>query len=124
MLHIFANLTNLKAFQEPDYLEEPNSTYIFSVDSKILIQKIKSVVLVVIIVVGLIGNSLNLAIFRRKCMFEISTFKFLFALSANNIFVLLFGGSDVLMNNIYQFEIRNYSIGFCKFHTYITYCVT
>ncbi len=121
----FVNMTKMKNFQDHDlYDESSNSLEIFSVDSKILMQKIKAAILLFIIFIGIIGNLLNLVVFRKKSMFEISTFKLLFALSLNNLLVLGIGGSDVIMASVLSFEIRNYSIGFCKFHTYLTYVIT
>ena len=105
------------------YYENDSSSDI-SLDWKILIQKIKSIILIIIITIGLIGNSLNLIIFGKKNMRKISTFKFLFCLSANNLLVLAIGATDVLINNIFQFEIRTYSMELCKLHTYFTYVVT
>ena len=79
-------------------------------------------------------------------MRKISTFRFLFYLSASDLLVLLVGATgifilssflilkfnlnllyiskkDVLINNIFQFEIRTYSNALCKFHTFTTYWV-
>jgi hypothetical protein len=118
-----SNFVNMKNFQDL-YEEKSNSLQYLSVDSKILMQKIKSAILLFIIFIGIIGNLLNLVVFRKKSMFEISTFKYLFALSLNNLLVLGLAGSDVFMSSVLSFEIRNYSIGFCKFHTYLTYVIT
>ena len=95
-----------------------------SLDSKILIQKVKASILVFVILIGIIGNILNLMVFAKQSMRKISTFQFLLFLSINNIIVLLIGASDVLLNNIVPFEIRNFSNAFCKLHTYITYIST
>ena len=92
------------------------------------------------------GNTLNLIVFGKKAMRKISTFRFLFYLSASDLLVLLVGATgifilssflilkfnlnllyisnkDVLINNIFQFEIRTYSNALCKFHTFTTYWV-
>ena len=116
----------MKKLEEIFYEDEhasPNSLN-FSLDSKIVIQRIKSIVLTIIICIGIIGNSFNLIIFGKKSMRKVATFKYLFVLSINNLLVLCVGASDVLVTNIFQFEIRSYSNHFCKLHTYFTYVVT
>ena len=102
----------------------PSNSLNISIESKLLIQKIKSIVLTIIICIGLIGNSLNLIIFGKKKMRKVTTFKYLFYLSLNNLLVLGVGATDVLMSNIFQFEIRSYSNAMCKLHTFFTYVVT
>ena len=120
-LNFFSNLTNLNYFQE-SYYEDESINY-FPLDLKI-IKHIKPGFLFIIISAGIIGNLLNIRIFQRKNMIQISTFKFFLALSINKFLALLFGGFYIFLNDVYQFEIRNYSAGLCKLHTYIAYCVT
>jgi len=62
-------------------------------------------------------------VFGKKAMRKISTFRFLFYLSLSDLLVLLVGATDVLINNIFQFEIRTYSNSLCKLHTFTTYWV-
>ena len=62
--------------------------------------------------------------FGKKCFRKLNTFRFLFFLSLCDFLVLSIGASDVLISNMYQFEIRTYSRFLCKVHTYLTYTVT
>ena len=114
----------MKKIEELFRQDEHTSPLNLSIDSKILIQKIKSVVLVLIICIGLTGNSLNMLIFGQKTMRQVSTFRYLFFLSAANMLVLGIGATDVLIANVFQFEIRSVSNCMCKLHTYATYVVT
>ena len=102
----------------------PSNSLNISLDSKLLLQKIKSIVLTILICVGILGNSLNMLIFGKKKMRKVATFKYLFFLSLNNLLVLGVGATDVLLSNIFQFEIRSYSNAMCKLHTFFTYVVT
>ena len=67
---------------------------------------------------------LNLIVFAKKKMRKITTFRFLLYLSVIDILVLLTGVTDILMKEMFHFEIRNYSDLVCRFHTFLTYSVT
>ena len=114
------NIEELYAYERTS---KPNSFNI-SLDSKLLIQKVKSIVLTIVICIGLIGNSLNMIIFCRKTMRKVTTFRYLFFLALSNLLVLCVGATDVLMSNIFHFEIRYYSNVMCKMHTFFTYVAT
>ena len=78
----------------------------------------------VIIIIGVVGNLLNIVVFSRRQMRQISTFRFLFYLSAIDLLVLIICATDAVVKFGYQIEIRSYSIILCKLHTFLTYFLT
>jgi hypothetical protein len=83
-----------------------------------------STLLVIVIIVGLIGNVLNLAVFGRKNLRKMPTFRFLFYLSLIDIFILLICATNSVLTYGYNIEIRLYSRLACKFHTFFAYLLT
>ena len=118
------NLSEIIQLQQNIMNDSSSQSSAFSASSKKLIQNLKIFILLTIIVLGVIGNTLNLIVFSKNSMRKISTFRYLFYLSMSDLFVLTIGATDVLINNIFQFEIRSYSTLMCKLHTFFTYFVT
>ncbi len=54
-------------------------------------------IILYICVLNFKGNTLNLIVFGKKAMRKISTFRFLFYLSASDLLVLTIGATDVLV---------------------------
>ncbi len=77
-----------------------------------------------IILIGSIGNLLNIAIFSRKGFKNCSTFRFLIYLSVIDLNVLLFCASDAFLRFGFQIHIRQISTNLCRFHTFFTYLFT
>ena len=80
--------------------------------------------LLLIIIIGLFGNIINLAVFKQKSMRKNSTFKYLFYLSIIDILVLLICATDSLMTNGNIFSIRLLSNLTCKCKYFIDYFLT
>ena len=96
----------------------------FQTEWEKFITKIKVIILAIIILIGCIGNTLNLIVFGKKSLKKITAFRFLFFLSAFDILVLTIGAVEILMRNAFEFELRLYSTLTCKIHTFATYTVT
>jgi len=81
-------------------------------------------VLPLIILIGIIGNLLNIIIFSRRVFKYCSTFRFLIHLSVFDLLVLLICASDAFLRFGFQIHIRQYSTFICKLHTFFTYLFT
>jgi hypothetical protein len=77
-----------------------------------------------IIVVGIVGNIINLIVFSKRSMRQTSTFRFLFYLSAADLLVIVVCCSDLLLRFNYNIDIRSYSWLSCRLHTFFTYFLT
>lgn len=93
-------------------------------DVDLMDMKIISGLLITIICIGTVGNSLNIIIFSKKNMRQISTFRFLLYLSISDLLVLLFCSTDALARFGFQLEIRSTHLILCKVHTFLTYFLT
>ena len=82
-----------------------------------------NIVMPSIIVVGVIGNILNLIVFGKETMRKTSTFRFLFYLSAFDLLVLTICLPDVIFQIKYpnEDELRIRSLAICRLHTFFTY---
>jgi len=78
------------------------------------------ILLIMIIFVGIFGNVLNLLIFSKRKMRQVSTFRFLLYISMSDLLVLLVGATQFLTNAIFNFDLRSYSLFVCKTHTFLT----
>ena len=76
------------------------------------------------ILVGLLGNFINLIVLWKKNLRKISTFQFLFYLSIIDLLVLVICASDSMLTYGFYIEIRLYSSFTCKIHTFLTYFLT
>lgn len=79
------------------------------------------VTLMVIIVVGTLGNIINIVVFSKPNMRKGSTFRFLLYLAITDMLVLLVCSTDALSRFGFQWEIRAQSIFTCRVHTFLTY---
>ncbi len=80
-----------------------------------------SIILIMVICIGLVGNTLNIIVFGRKEMRNKSTFRLLFYLSIIDILVLLTCTTDALFTFGFKIQIRLYSTFVCRFHTFLSY---
>ena len=78
----------------------------------------------IFILIGLVGNLINLIVFSHKTMIKNSTFKYLFYLSIIDMLVLAFCASDSFLTFAYYIQIRLKSEVMCRFHTFLTYFLT
>nr|QVK45806.1 G protein-coupled receptor [Proales similis] len=79
---------------------------------------------IVLLVIGLIGNTLCLLIFQQQQMRKNSTFTYLAFLAVVDLFVLLFGLGDIILISYFKFVLRNQSIVICRVHSFLTYAFT
>ena len=83
-----------------------------------------SLLLILMIIFGILGNILNFIVFSRRSMRNTSTFRFLFYLTLADFFVLIVCSSDTLLSYGFEIEIRLYSLAVCRAHTFLTYFLT
>lgn len=76
------------------------------------------------IVIGITGNGINIALFLRKNMRKHLLFKILLTLTITDLIILIFCGSESYLNLTYNIDIRNYSTYTCKFETFFVYFLT
>lgn len=86
--------------------------------------KLTLVLMAVLIVVGVIGNLINILVFSRRHMRKVSTFRFLLYLAITDMLVLLVCTTDALSKFGFQWEIRSQSTILCRLHTFLTYVLT
>ena len=73
---------------------------------------------IVLLIVGIFGNVLSLIVFCHESMKKNSVFKYLAYLSIVDLFVIILGLGDMIAISYFKFIIRNYSIVFCRLHTF------
>jgi hypothetical protein len=86
--------------------------------------KIFKALFITMIIIGIIGNSLNIVIFSKKIMSKNFTFKILLTLAITDLIILVFCGSESYMNLTYNIDIRNQSTYICKIDTFLVYFLT
>ena len=83
-----------------------------------------TIILSLLIIIGVIGNLLNMMVFLSKTMRKNSTFRYLFYLSAIDLLVLITCTTDSLLTYGYYVMIRLQSDFLCKIHTFLAYFLT
>lgn len=85
-----------------------------------------STLLVAIIIIGIVGNVLNVLVFSRPKMRLLSTFRFLLYMSIFDLLILLTCATDAwtTFNHYFTFQIRHMSGFSCRFHVFLTYFFT
>ena len=84
----------------------------------------KTIILSIIIVIGLIGNTINLIIFsNNNSIRKISTFRYLFYLVLIDLFILILCASETVLQYEAFINIRLYSDLTCKLHSFLTGCL-
>jgi len=78
----------------------------------------------VIILIGTIGNIVNIILFSRKTFKSNSTFRFLLYLSIFDLLVLLICAPDAFLRFGYNIHLRQLSLYSCRLHTFFTYFFT
>lgn len=74
-----------------------------------------------IIVIGVVGNLINIVIFGKRRMKKVSTFRFLLYLSIFDLLIIMVCASEALLQFEYLVEIRRISPLLCVIHTFLTY---
>ncbi len=83
-----------------------------------------SIILLIIILVGVLGNLMNLIVFSSKTMRKNSIFQYLLYLSLIDLLVLLVCAIDSLLSFDFLIMIRLKSNLTCKIHTFLSYLLT
>jgi hypothetical protein len=73
----------------------------------------------VIIIIGVVGNSLNIAVLIRPALYRYSCSRYFLALASNNLFYSGIIFTYHLLASGYQINPSNYSVISCKIITYI-----
>jgi hypothetical protein len=81
-------------------------------------------VTILVIVVGLFGNTLSLIVFISSNMRNTSIFRYLAYLSVVDSLVLILGLGDMILISYTRVVLRNYSIVLCRLHTFLLYTFT
>ena len=76
---------------------------------------------IILVLIGVSGNLLSLAVFQSSTMKSNSIFTYLAYLSVVDLFVIVFGLGDLILISYAGFVLRDYSIILCRAHTFITY---
>jgi hypothetical protein len=92
--------------------------YSITEDRKMLLM---SVILSLVIILGLLGNIINVIVFLNKSMKQKSTFRYLIYLSLLDSFILITCAIDSVLTFSNLAMIRLVSNVWCKFHTYISF---
>lgn len=79
---------------------------------------------IVLLIVGLFGNTLCLVIFSQKSMRKYSTFIYLAFLAIVDLFVLTLGLGDMILISYFKFVLRNRSLFLCRFLSFLIYVFT
>jgi hypothetical protein len=74
-----------------------------------------------IIAIGIFGNIINIRVFGKRSMLKEYSFRLILCLSIVDLAILLIVMSETLVENFFQFDIRSYSVIFCKFDTFMVY---
>ena len=76
---------------------------------------------IIVLLFGIAGNCINVAIFAKKKMRQTSTFRYLLYLSISDLFVLTFACADVLIKSNSSFELRGFSLFPCNIQKFLAY---
>ena len=114
------SINNLSALiAEASRLEKLNDVVLTKNTEKI-ISSLKITILIILIIVGVFGNTLNMVVFGKKKMRRVSTFRYLFFLSIVDLTVLSTAVLHLVLKE-FVFDIRLYSGLSCKIHTFSKY---
>ena len=78
----------------------------------------------IFILIGTVGNIINIIIFSRKTMRRNSTFRLMLYLSVFDLLILGICCTDAYLRFAHQIEIRLHSEITCRLHTFLTYLLT
>ncbi len=77
-----------------------------------------------VIVLGLIGNFVNVLIYSKANIRKSLTFQLLLGLSITDFIILLLCGVESGIENRFDVDLRTYSIVACKLDTFLAYFLT
>ena len=78
----------------------------------------------ILIVIGLIGNFVNVLIYSKANIRKSLTFQLLLGLSITDFIILLLCGVESGIENKFDVDLRTYSIVACKLDTFLAYFLT
>ena len=99
---------------------EEKEIEIMSVSLTLIGIQLSRVIYPIIIVIGILGNSLNIAVLIRPVLYQHACSQYFLALASNNLLFSSVFFIHRLLSNGYQINLNNYSIILCKLITYIT----
>ena len=85
---------------------------------------VSSFFLIIVIITGLFGNTLNMIIFSQKPMRKNSTFRYLFYLSVIDILVIIFCATETLLTHGFRIKVKEISTYTSKISTFMEYFLT
>ena len=77
-----------------------------------------------IIIIGLIGNFLNILVYSKANMRTKLTFQLLLSLSITDFIILLLCFIESSIENQFEIDLRAYSLIACKLDTFLAYFIT
>ena len=77
-----------------------------------------------VILVGIVGNMLNILVFSRRSMRKSLSFRILLYLSVIDLTILSLCAVETFSNIAFNFDMRVFSVFFCKFDTFLAYFLT
>jgi hypothetical protein len=77
------------------------------------------VILPVIIIIGVVGNSLNIAVLTRRALYHHACSRYFLAVAGNDLFYLALVLTNQLLISGYQINLENYSTFLCRMISYI-----
>jgi hypothetical protein len=100
----------------------PNSEYNQNLEESLANVVDRSTLVLLILVVGIVGNSFNLAVFAKASMRKVSTFRYLFYLAIFDLLLLLVCSSETLLAySPSKLHIRSVSKFVCKVHSFLVH---
>ena len=82
------------------------------------------IALYIVILIGILGNILNVFVFYQKGSREIPTFQLLLYQSIINLFLLLFCTNEIILNFSFKLNVISISTYICKFHIFFANFLT
>jgi len=83
-----------------------------------------TIIPIVILTFGIVGNAINTLIFAKKSMRSSPTLRFLLYLSMADLIVLIMGMSEILLKSDFSFGLRDSSLFVCNIQKFISYSST
>lgn len=77
------------------------------------------IILPMIITVGVVGNSLNIAVLTRPSLYQHACSRYFLAVACNNLIYSSLFFVNRLLTNGYQINLYNYNVASCKILTYL-----
>ena len=86
--------------------------------------KILKIIFAFVIVMGIVGNALNIIVFFKKTMRNFLIFKIMLGLSLIDLVILLLCACETYLEVFNSFVLRDSSLLLCKLDTFLVYFLT